>query len=144
MLALNPHLTKFRIHCTLSSEDHISSSEEQGNANCPFKIKPDCSVFAEGYSFGGTDSSATKLFIEFKWCDEYDPFFMELPQPRMSSSDNTTPPTFQSIHENFCPWSQNSWPNYILCDLANECAVLDPCILSSHLRRVCVTLSVGT
>lgn len=81
--ALTPHLSNLQIYCT-------SDMEEQGKTDFPFKIKPDCSVFAKGHSFRGTDSSAVELFIEFKRRHDDDPFVSKLPRPRTSSSDNTS------------------------------------------------------
>lgn len=77
-----------------------SNSEERGKTNFPFKIKPDCSVYAKEHSFQGTNSSAVELFIEFKRCSDDDPFVSKLPQrsqPRKSSSNNTTPPSHNPL-----------------------------------------------
>ena len=90
------HLTKFEIFCALNSE-------EQGRTVCPFKIKPDCSVFAKGHPFRGTDSSTIKLLIQFKRWHEDDPFVIGIPQPQVFSSDNTTrPPSSNPFMKSSC------------------------------------------
>jgi Fungal protein kinase len=84
--ALTHPMSNYRIYNT-------SNSEERAKTNFPFKIKPDCSVFAKGHSFHGTDSSAVELLIEFKrQCDD-DPFIKDPPLEKSSasSSDGTTP-----------------------------------------------------
>jgi hypothetical protein len=82
--------------------------EEQGSIDSPFKIKLDCSVFANGHSFHGTDSFAVELFIEFKRWQEDDPFVLELPQPRMSRSDNITSPSGYNPFMRFSQESRNT------------------------------------
>ena len=83
LLDLRPHLSTLQIYTT-------SNSEEQGKTAFPFKIKPDCSVFAKEHLFKGTDSSAVELFIKFKQSGADDPFF-NFPQSQASSSDKTNP-----------------------------------------------------
>jgi len=79
----NSHLLNLQIYC-------ISNLEEYGKINFPFGIKPNCSVFTKKHNFCGTDSSAVKLFIEFKWQYNNNSFFIKSPQSEVSSFDNTT------------------------------------------------------
>ena len=60
-------------------------------------------MFAKGHPFRGTDSSAVELLIEFKRRHEDNPFVMGIPQPRVSSSDNTTrPPSSNPFMKSSC------------------------------------------
>lgn len=67
---------------------------DQADTDFPFKIRPDCSVYAKTDSCCRTNSSTVELFIEFKRRSSDDPFIIKVPSSQTSStssSDNATP-----------------------------------------------------